>query len=512
MKALIAANVAVRMWTAFHMIIPDCDETYNYWEPLNVLFRGFGKQTWEYSPEYAIRSWAYLLVYYTVGYPLSWFNEAVMFYGLRVLMVAFTAYGEYRMFVALRRQFNPSVAQWFLFLSTVAPGMAHAGVALLPSSFAMQTQLLGVAAALDGNYATSAVWQLVGGFLGWPFALALGVPLGFWTLHKRHWYIIAEVVVATGLIAATMIAVDSAIYQRFLLVPWNIVRYNVLSSADGVGPDIFGVEPFSYYVINLLLNFNVVAVAGYAGSVLNYVMLHNRRAVWLVSAPLLIWSVIFFAQPHKEERFLYPVYPLVVVNAALLATKVLSYVPYRALKVLGAVGIAVIGVLRTLALVMNYSAPLDVMAIFRAPEVEDVFPEPKGLQNVCIGKEWYHFPTSMLLPQRFRLQYVESGFDGLLPGDFPEGGSFVSRASTMPERMNNRNQWDPSKIVPVSQCAYYIESGPRLDPAEWAPIACEEMLDPAAPQGPGRLLWIPKWSDQRVSKMEYCVYKRATPV
>jgi len=33
---------------------------FNYWEPTHYLSHGFGLQTWEYSPEYAIRSWFYV--------------------------------------------------------------------------------------------------------------------------------------------------------------------------------------------------------------------------------------------------------------------------------------------------------------------------------------------------------------------------------------------------------------------------------------------------------------------
>lgn len=35
--------------------IADCDEVFNYWEPLHLLLYGSGFQTWEYSPLYAIR-------------------------------------------------------------------------------------------------------------------------------------------------------------------------------------------------------------------------------------------------------------------------------------------------------------------------------------------------------------------------------------------------------------------------------------------------------------------------
>jgi len=32
--------------------------------------------------------------------------------------------------------------------------------------------------------------------------------------------------------------------------------------------------------------------------------------------PMYLWLAIFTAQPHKEERFLFVIYPLIVFNAA----------------------------------------------------------------------------------------------------------------------------------------------------------------------------------------------------
>ena len=37
---------------------------YNFWEPLHFLDQGYGFQTWELSPKYALRSWAYVLLHY----------------------------------------------------------------------------------------------------------------------------------------------------------------------------------------------------------------------------------------------------------------------------------------------------------------------------------------------------------------------------------------------------------------------------------------------------------------
>lgn len=47
--------------------IQDCDETFNYWEPTHYLSHGYGLQTWEYSPDYAIRSWLYIAFHAVLG-------------------------------------------------------------------------------------------------------------------------------------------------------------------------------------------------------------------------------------------------------------------------------------------------------------------------------------------------------------------------------------------------------------------------------------------------------------
>ena len=36
---------------------------FNFWEPLHYLSRGTGFQTWELSPKYAVRSWAYIATF-----------------------------------------------------------------------------------------------------------------------------------------------------------------------------------------------------------------------------------------------------------------------------------------------------------------------------------------------------------------------------------------------------------------------------------------------------------------
>ncbi|XP_070296159.1 alpha-1,2-mannosyltransferase ALG9-like isoform X1 [Salvelinus sp. IW2-2015] len=65
----------------------------------------------------------------------------------------------------------------------------------------------------------------------------------------------------------------------------------------------------------------------------------------------------------------------------------------------------------------GYHAPLDLYPEFhrisRDPSLHAV---PKGRPvSVCVGKEWYRFPSSFLLPNNWQLQFIQSEFRGQLP-------------------------------------------------------------------------------------------------
>lgn len=125
---------------------------------------------------------------------------------------------------------------------------------------------------------------------------------------------------------------DTLFYGELTVVPWNIVKYNVFPDAKR-GPELYGTEPATFYLSNLLLNFNVLVPFAlfalpalavtyrfdnkrlgeryqYANQSSPYVLLAVRLA------PVYLWTAIMTAQKHKEERFMYPIYPLICFNAA----------------------------------------------------------------------------------------------------------------------------------------------------------------------------------------------------
>lgn len=130
-----------------------------------------------------------------------------------------------------------------------------------------------------------------------------------------------------------MITVDSYFYGRTTVSFWNIIYYNIISPLGG--PELYGTESSTFYIANLLLNFNVLlplALISLPGLLVT--MQYDKRrlgrhqrdakpdesspyallAVRL--APFYLWLAVLSLQPHKEERFMYPAYPLLAMNAA----------------------------------------------------------------------------------------------------------------------------------------------------------------------------------------------------
>ena len=53
-----------------------------------------------------------------------------------------------------------------------------------------------------------------------------------------------------------MMLIDFIYYKKWTVVPLNIVLYNVFSTDKG--PNIYGTEPWHYYLFNGFLNFNII--------------------------------------------------------------------------------------------------------------------------------------------------------------------------------------------------------------------------------------------------------------
>jgi len=168
--------------------------------------------------------------------------------------------------------------------------------------------------------------------------------------------------------------------------------------------------------------------------------------------PVYLWIGIFIIQPHKEERFMYVIFSLICYNAARsvvmsirLVMSILEFEDnsptYRimatAFKALFLLVFITISLARVLAQCRAYSTPMHI------------YQGVADNSSVCLGKEWYRFPSSFFLPEGSEVFFVKSEFSGLLPGKFPKSTGATSRNGTwlVPANMNDQNLEEPAHTV-----------------------------------------------------------------
>ncbi|KAK9324982.1 Alg9-like mannosyltransferase family-domain-containing protein [Lipomyces orientalis] len=564
-----AIVVTIRSICAYYSIIPDCDEVFNYWEPAHYLTHGFGLETWEYSPVYAIRSWTYVALHSVIVYicRLLGMSEANLFFAVRTVLGSFCAFCEVKLYGSIWRNISSRVAKLFLIFSVGAAGMFHASVTFLPSSFSMYFTMLAFSHILDGNsrYAPqSALFMFaISGILGWPFALAIAIPFLVQTawmvlMDSQRRRMISGISKAIGyslVLLAVVVGMDSLAFKKLQIVPLNIVLYNIFGTEE-TGPNIFGTESWTYYVLNLALNFNIVAVLAYS-SILVWIIgstVPSSKVIissyignvklFNIMSPLFLWTAIFVAQPHKEERFFYVVYPLLCLNAAIAFDSFLAIykvglgrigVPKSAIadwtssaQTLLLFGALVLWCSRILALHSFYYAPLDVYGnLFNITAVSNMSDPPL---NVCVGREWYRFPSSYFLPENMRLKFIKSDFNGMLPTEFAEGVSWYQGASLIPEGLNNENREEMSFYVRVDECDYLVDSNFTTSDQEgtfekqfitdvknWEIVRCAPFLDSERSSLLARVIKLPDFVEMMIPPeatyfhrewTSYCLLKR----
>lgn len=161
--------------------IDDTDETYGYYEPLHYLLHGIGMQTWEYSPSYAIRTYAFITPFWLFGSALKLVDPSKvnMFYSIRTALGVFTALSESYFVIAIYDYYGKNIGDLTLVFTLFSSGILYCSTALLPSAVIMSLLMIATASWMRGRYlmtifigCISVLWS------GWPFIGIIYVPFG----------------------------------------------------------------------------------------------------------------------------------------------------------------------------------------------------------------------------------------------------------------------------------------------------------------------------------------------
>jgi alpha-1,2-mannosyltransferase len=293
--------------------IDDADETYGYYEPLHYLLYGKGMQTWEYGPDFAIRSYAFLMPFYAIAstFKLFGMNKVVVFFLLRAVIGQITAASLSRLLGTIKNAFGDRVYYYMIVVSLCCPGLFYCSTSFLPSALSCSIVMLAVADYLDGNHAWTVFWGCMAVlWTGWPFVGVIFLPIGLHILYLRSAKSVGSVVqiaiqgaLLLVAVAVAVLAVDSYLYGKKTFPPLNILLYNALS---GNGDELYGVEPASYYVKNLLLTLGLSILMAALGAVVvayrmaflpRAIVYRSEEVVLLISA--VMWIGVLMSRPHK---------------------------------------------------------------------------------------------------------------------------------------------------------------------------------------------------------------------
>nr|CAD7442255.1 unnamed protein product [Timema bartmani] len=461
----------------------------------HYLLFGKGFQTWEYSPEYALRSYTYLLVHMVPVWVYNHLlqpNRILLFYFCRCLLGLLCAFCEVYFYKSVCQEFGVQVGRLMLAFMVFSAGLFVASTAFIPSTFSMYMCLLSIGAWYQRRYELAIFTTALSTYLSWPFAALLGVPIALDMLVRRKQFskFFQWGAISTAVILLPMVLIDSSYYNRFVVAPFNILYYNVFTSH---GPNLYGTEPWTFYFINGFLNFNFVFVAA-------------------------LLTPVFL-----EERFLFPIYPMICLAGAITvdalqklwfrflvrrATKAAHYLSHTAPIMVSAILVcSLLGVSRISALYNGYHAPLDLFMELSNVTGDNKLPADQNI-NICVGKEWYRFPTSFFLPDnRWQLQFVKSEFHGQLPQPYSKG---LNATSVIPPHMNDMNKEEPSRYIDVAECHFLVDLDLNTETswepnysrhsADWTVIKSVPFLDTARSHNFFRAFFIPFVSS------DYCMY------
>lgn len=557
-----------------------------------------GMQTWEYAPQYALRTYAYLLPMAGIAkayqylldlLPISLLeqlprllmkpemhnhsssmlgsqNKPLLFALLRSSLAIISCYAELSFITSIHDAINPNLAYLTALVQLTSAGSFHANSAYLPSSSVMILWQLSISNQFRDQHAYAIGWGLLAVLaVGWPFCAVLFVTTGFWALWRAYSGVGAEVsktkqtsnsavvhvllrtTLQAIIIQSVIFAIDYYFYGRIVSPIWNIFSYN----ARGGGDKLYGIEPLSYYVKNIALNFNVAGLLGMVAPSILVVKLLLRQSnsadslKLLGLVPMYIWMAIVLPRPHKEERFLFPIYPMLSFGTAIMVDEILNTLSsiivwmgklgdsgstntkYRlTLGLLALSPAAILSVSRSLALHSYYTAPLALYQdLFH--HISNASPQLDSEKiNVCTGGEWYRFPSTFFLPENAQLGFLKSSFGGQLPQPFTSRGSKSESRGVQTGRFNDRNEEEMDRYIVVDQCSFIVEmvssnlDDPNTTPeclqymasdtsGSWSRVSTYRYLDAASTPSLHRILYLPFGREGKVQYKEYNLYLRS---
>jgi len=451
-------------------------------------------------------------------------DKEMVFHFIKGMLGLTCAVGEVLFCQAIRTRYGTRTGYLtFLFLS-INSGMFHSATSLLPSSSCMIAVLYGYAAWLHEQHIAGLFVGAYAVLFCWPFVALMFIPMGIDSLYNKGIVpVTTSAMISMVVFTAIPSLLESYLYGERIFPILNLVMYNSFGhGGNGQGADLYGTEPWYFYIQNLVLNLNLIFVMAVFAP-LFLVFIYNKPTqgtsgfqTFLYLSAGIFTTVFFSCMAHKEERFLSMVYPIICFGAALNLDQIISFttrlfdkqtptIIVKLLSVLIVVLIVFISMSRNAALVYSFAAPQQVYHEL------SIIPNDEPVQ-VCVGKEWYRFPSSFFLPKNVEIVWVKSGFDGQLPQKFSKWPGTHIRHT----HFNDINKEEPKSYAHPASCEYAIDLAVGDDNGDigqwegrWSKVVCRPFLDAGSSPAFIRSFFIPfNVSTSHNVYAEYCLLKK----
>lgn len=116
---------------------------------------------------------------------------------------------------------------------------------------------------------------------------------------------------------------------------------------------------------------------------------------------------------------------------------------------------SILGISRIFALYRNYHAPLDLMMELNRFPLEGKLNSNNIVINVCIGKDWYRYPSSFFLPNNnWEIRFIQSEFRGILPAAYSE---LENGTAIIHKHFNDKNREEMSSYFDINRCHFLLD-------------------------------------------------------
>ena len=319
----------------------NADETWQSVEVAHKLVFGRGYLTWEWTNEAIgpIRSYIHPLIFVPILYLLK--VTHLDYYWIvalapRIQQGIITAIGDYYMVKFYDINFERIGRKWFILLHSTNVYLLYCGSRTLINTLELNLTCLALY-----NYSKTIiainkpeekrtpeekrvallnqiVYVLIisASFVIRPTTAIFWLPLVFYhvlLIYKQKqifWTLVMRLIPSAFVTLIMLGGIDSMMYGKLVFIPWNFFRINFMYN---IGSQ-YGVEPWYYYFTHTFLPLlNISCLMALKGITITQSR-ENPNKIYLAS---IVFTIILLSLiPHKEQRFLLPLFPLILCYGA----------------------------------------------------------------------------------------------------------------------------------------------------------------------------------------------------